>query len=46
MVCMEGNNTWLWSEKTKQEIVNYVKEVWTDMRPKSVMDQIDKAVLN
>ena len=31
---------------TKQEVLNYVKEVWTDMRPKSLREQMDKAALN
>ena len=31
---------------TKQEVLNYVKEVWTDMRPKSLREQMDKATLN
>ena len=31
---------------TKQEVLNYVKEVWTDMRPKSLREQMDKTVLN
>jgi len=31
---------------TKQEVLNYVKEVWTYMRPKSLRDQMDKAELN
>ena len=26
---------------TKQEVLNYIKEVWTDMRPKSLRDQMD-----
>ena len=31
---------------TKQEVLNYVKEVWTDMRAKSLREQMDKATLN
>ena len=31
---------------TKQEVLNYVKEVWTDMRPKSLRKQMDKDLLN
>ena len=27
---------------SKEEVLKYVKEVWTDMRPKSLREQMDK----
>ena len=32
---------------TRQEVLNYVKEVWTDMRPKSLREEMDnKSLMN
>lgn len=28
----------------REEVLKYVKEVWTDMRPKSLRDKMDKNV--
>jgi MbtH protein len=27
---------------SKEEVLNYIKEVWKDMRPKSLREQMDK----
>ena len=32
------------SKGIKEEVLKYVKEVWTDMRPKSLRDKMDKNV--
>jgi MbtH protein len=31
---------------TKQEILDYVTQVWTDMRPKSLREEMDKKISN
>ena len=30
----------------KEDVLNYVKEVWTDMRPKSLREQMDKITMS
>ncbi len=47
MVCLERDTTgWrqVGPKGGKEEVLKYVKEVWTDMRPKSLREQMDKNV--